>query len=36
MAYTLQQFCADHHAILTSGTPLSAALPQIAEKLSCC
>ena len=34
MAYTLQQFCADHHAILTSGTPLSAALPQIAEKLS--
>ena len=34
MAYTLQQFCADHHAILTSGTPLSAALPQIAAKLS--
>jgi hypothetical protein len=34
MAYTLKQFCADHHAILTSGTPLEQALPQIAEKLS--
>jgi predicted metal-dependent enzyme (double-stranded beta helix superfamily) len=34
MAYTLKQFCADHHALLTSGQPLSQALPQIAEKLS--
>src|SRR3569623_1849341 len=34
MAYTLQQFCADHHALLTSGQPLAQALPQIAEKLS--
>ena len=28
------QFCADHHALLTSGQPLAQALPQIAEKLS--
>jgi predicted metal-dependent enzyme (double-stranded beta helix superfamily) len=34
MAYTLQQFCADHHALLTSGQPLAQALPQIAERLS--
>ena len=34
MAYTLQQFCTDHHALLTSGQPLAQALPQIAEKLS--
>lgn len=34
MAYTLKQFCADHHTILSSGTPLEQALPQIAEKLS--
>ena len=34
MAYTLEQFCADHHALLTSGQPLAQALPQIAEKLS--
>ena len=34
MAYTLNQFCADHHALLTSGQPLAKALPQIAEKLS--
>ena len=34
MAYTLQQFCADHNAILTSAAPLSKALPQIAAKLS--
>jgi len=34
MAYTLEQFCADHHDILTSGTPLDRALPEIAEKLS--
>jgi predicted metal-dependent enzyme (double-stranded beta helix superfamily) len=30
MAYTLNDFCEDHHALLTSGQPLS----QIAEKLS--
>ena len=34
MAYTLQQFCADHRALLTSGQPLDKALPQVAEKLS--
>ena len=34
MAYTLDQFCTDHHALLTSGQPLSQALPKIAEKLS--
>jgi hypothetical protein len=34
MAYTLEQFCADHRAILTSGAPLAEALPRIAEKLS--
>src|SRR3989304_994653 len=34
MAYTLEQFCADHNAILTSGVPLAQALPRIAEKLS--
>ena len=33
MAYTLKEFCADHHALLTSGQPLPSALPQIAEKL---
>ena len=31
MAYTLDQFCADHHALLTSGQPLSQTLPKIAE-----
>jgi predicted metal-dependent enzyme (double-stranded beta helix superfamily) len=34
MAYTLRQFCADQHAILTAGAPLADALPRIAEKLS--
>ena len=34
MAYTLSQFCADHHALLRSGQPLEQALPRIAEKLS--
>ena len=34
MAYTLDQFCADHRALLTSGQPLDRTLPQIAEKLS--
>jgi len=34
MAYTLQEFCDDHHALLTSGQPLGKALPKIAEKLS--
>ena len=34
MAYTLKEFCADHHALLTSGAPLAQALPQIAEKLA--
>ena len=34
MAYSLDQFCADHRAILTSSQPLATALPQIAEKLS--
>jgi hypothetical protein len=34
MAYTLKEFCADHHALLTSGQPLAEALPKIAEKLS--
>jgi hypothetical protein len=34
MAYTLEQFCDDHHALLTSGQPLAKALPQIAAKLS--
>jgi predicted metal-dependent enzyme (double-stranded beta helix superfamily) len=34
MAYTLKEFCADHHALLTSGQPLDKVLPQIAEKLS--
>ena len=34
MAYTLEQFCADNHAVLTSGVPLAQALPQIAEKLA--
>ena len=34
MAYTLDDFCEDHHALLTSGQPLSKALPQIADKLS--
>jgi hypothetical protein len=34
MAYTLDQFCADHHAILTSGEPLANALPKVAEKLA--
>ena len=34
MAYTLEQFCADNHAVLTSGVPLEQALPRIAEKLS--
>ena len=34
MAYTLKEFCADHHALLTSGQPLAETLPRIAEKLS--
>jgi hypothetical protein len=34
MAYTLKQFCDDHHVLLTSGRPLNQALEQIAEKLS--
>ncbi|MCX7312922.1 MAG: hypothetical protein NTV56_14655 [Alphaproteobacteria bacterium] len=34
MAYTLSQFCDDHHALLTSGRPLAEALPLIADKLS--
>ena len=34
MAYTLDQFCADHHALLTSGQPLAQTLPKIAEKLA--
>jgi hypothetical protein len=34
MAYTLEQFCADNHAILTSGAPLEESLSRIAEKLS--
>jgi predicted metal-dependent enzyme (double-stranded beta helix superfamily) len=34
MAYTLDQFCADHRAILTSGEPLATALPKVAEKLA--
>jgi hypothetical protein len=34
MAYTLDQFCADNRAALTSGTSLRDALPKIAEKLS--
>jgi hypothetical protein len=34
MAYTLQQFCADNRAVLTSGAPLEEALPKIAEKLA--
>jgi len=34
MAYTLREFCADHHALLTSGQPLAEMLPRIAEKLS--
>ena len=34
MAYTLKQFCDDHHALLTSGQPLNQALDRIAEKLS--
>ena len=34
MAYTLKEFCTDHHALLTSGQPLDKTLPQIAEKLS--
>ena len=34
MAYTLEQFCQDHHAALTSGQPLAQVLPKIAEKLS--
>ena len=34
MAYTLKEFCADHHALLTAGQPLAEALPKIAEKLS--
>jgi hypothetical protein len=34
MPYTLKQFCADNHAVLTSGIPLAQALPQIAERLS--
>jgi hypothetical protein len=32
--YTLSEFCADCGSILTSGKPLPAALPEIAEKLS--
>jgi predicted metal-dependent enzyme (double-stranded beta helix superfamily) len=34
MAYTLTDFCDDHHALLTSGLSLDRALPKIAEKLS--
>jgi hypothetical protein len=34
MAYTLKQFCDDHHALLTSGQPLAKTLPQVADKLS--
>jgi hypothetical protein len=34
MGYTLEQFCADNRAVLTSGLPLSQALPRIAEKLA--
>src|SRR5262245_41927840 len=34
MAYTLKDFCSDHHALLTSGQPLGETLPKIAEKLS--
>jgi predicted metal-dependent enzyme (double-stranded beta helix superfamily) len=33
MAYTLDNFCADAHAIL-KGKPLDQALPQVAERLS--
>ena len=33
MAYTLDQFCADSHAILKS-QPLDSALPRVAEQLS--
>jgi predicted metal-dependent enzyme (double-stranded beta helix superfamily) len=34
MAYTLQQFCADHRTILTSGKPLAETLPKVADKLA--
>ena len=34
MAYTLTDFCEDHHALLTSGLSLDRALPQIAGKLA--
>jgi len=34
MAYTLKEFCADHHALLTAGRPLAETLPRIADKLS--
>src|SRR5260370_7974330 len=34
MAYTLKEFCADHHALLTAGRPLAETLPKIAERLS--
>jgi hypothetical protein len=34
MAYTLADFCEDHHALLTSGLSLDRALPQIADKLA--
>ena len=34
MVYTLEQFCADNHAVLTSGVSLAEALPQIAARLS--
>src|SRR6185436_4994977 len=33
MAYTLKEFCVDHHALLTSGQPLAETLPRIADKL---
>lgn len=33
MAYTLEQFCTDSHAILKS-KPLASALPQVADRLS--
>jgi len=33
MAYTLEQFCADHRVILTSGLPINEALDRVADKL---
>jgi hypothetical protein len=34
MPYTLEQFCADNHAALTSGQPLSKSLADIERRLS--